>query len=189
MIGWRSALTSCIILSEYWAKRMKKLVRSDPCCCIMLIRTGRLEVFTLSVSTIFFRASCPFCLEIRRAKQASICVEWFRELPNRKGSLYPPAVAHKKSLFLCSHLPVPFVCNTHQFSLSISSFLLHVHMLLSWNPWNVSTCSLLQRNSLNLNHISIIVIPYFCFSVLWVIKRIIVRNNAAVKKQCNLKTH
>lgn len=141
MIGWRSALTSCIILSEYWAK------------------------------------------------QASICVEWFRELPNRKGSLYPPAVAHKKSLFLCSHLPAPFVCNTHQFSLSISSFLSHVHMLLSWNPWNVSTCSLLQRNSLNPNHISIIVIPYFCCSVLWVIKRIIVRNNAAVKKQCNLKMH
>lgn len=42
--------------------------------------------------------------------------------------------------------------------------------------------SLLQRNSLETNHISIIVIPYFYFSALGVIKRIILRNDAAVEK-------
>lgn len=43
-------------------------------------------------------------------------------------------------------------------------------------------CSLLQRNSLKTNCTSIIVIPYFYFSVSWVLKRIILRDDAAEKK-------
>lgn len=66
-----------------------------------------------AVFSVFF-----YSTEIRRTRQASL-YRAVRELPIGK-CLCTPAVAHKKSLLLCSHLPAPFVYNTHQFSLSIS---------------------------------------------------------------------